>query len=114
MVMEEFEKFWEVERERGFEELCKEENLKSDEVEKVISNYMYDERKPLKEDVVKTLKVKPKLLERRKVIPRVTDKILGYVSKFMDVAVVNNAEYEDVMMVAEPKEGYGRGFSDIP
>jgi type I restriction enzyme R subunit len=68
---------------------------------------MYDERKPLKEDVVKTLKVKPKLLERRKVIPRVTDKILGYVSKFMDVAVVNNAEYEDVMMVAEPKERYG-------
>jgi type I restriction enzyme R subunit len=107
MVMEEFEKFWEVERERGFEELCKEENLKSDEVEKVISNYMYDERKPLKEDVVKTLKVKPKLLERRKVIPRVTDKILGYVSKFMDIAVVNNSEYEDVMMVAEPKERYG-------
>ena len=26
---------------------------------------MYDERKSLKEDVVKTLKVKPKLLERR-------------------------------------------------
>jgi hypothetical protein len=39
--MEEFEKFWEVERERGFEELCKEENLKSDEVEKVISTYWH-------------------------------------------------------------------------
>jgi type I restriction enzyme R subunit len=56
-------------------------------------------------------KVKPKLLERRKVIPRVTDKILGYVSKFMDVAVVNNSEYEDVMMVAELKRCMGsRGF----
>jgi type I restriction enzyme R subunit len=106
-IAEEFEKFWEVEREKGFALLCREENLKTDEVERVISNYIYDERVPLKKEIEKTLLVKPKLLERRKVIPRVTDKILDYVGKFMDVAVVNNAGYEDVMMVAEPKEGYG-------
>ena len=107
LVAEEFEKFWEVEREKGFEELCSEENLKRDEVEKVISNYIYDERSPLKKDIENTLQVRPKLLERRKVIPRVRDKILDYVGKFMDVAVVNNSEYEEQIMVAEPKEGYG-------
>jgi type I restriction enzyme R subunit len=106
MVMEEFEKFWEVERAKGFAVLCAEENLKEDEVERVIGNYMYDERQPLKEDIAKTLNVKPKLLERRKVIPRVTSKILGYVEKFMDVGVVNNID-DEVLMVAEPKEGYG-------
>lgn len=107
LVAEEFEKFWEVEREKGFDELCHEENLKRDEVEKVISNYIYDERSPLKKDIENTLQVRPKLLERRKVIPRVRDKILDYVGKFMDVAVVNNAEYEDErLMVAEPKEVY--------
>jgi len=108
LVAEEFEKFWEVEREKGFEELCSEENLKRDEVEKVISNYIYDERSPLKKDIENTLQVRPKLLERRKVIPRVRDKILDYVGKFMDVAVVNNSEYEEQIMVAEPKEKYGK------
>ncbi len=106
LVAEEFEKFWEVEREKGFEELCREENLKKDEVEKVIGNYIYDERSPLKKDIENTLQVRPKLLERRKVIPRVTHKILDYVGKFMDVAVVNSSDYEEQMMVAEPKEKY--------
>ncbi len=36
----------------------------------------------------------------------VTDKILDYVGKFMDVAVVNSSDYEEQMMVAEPKEKY--------
>jgi len=94
-VAEEFEKFWEVEREKGFTELCREENLKTQEVEKVISNYIYDERSPLKKDIENTLQVRPKLLERGKVIPRVRDKILDYVDKFMDVAVLNSSEYED-------------------
>lgn len=107
-VAEEFEKFWEVERKKGFAVLCSEENLKVDEVEKVIGNYIYDERVPLKKDIENTLKVKPKLLERRKVTSRVSDKILDYVGKFMDVAVMNNAEYEEELMVSEPKEGYGK------
>ena len=105
MVMEEFEKFWEVERQKGFDELCSVEKLKPDEVERVIGNYIYDERLPLKEEIAKTLRVKPKLLERRKIIPRVTDKILRYVEKFLDIGVVNNYE-DEALMVAEPKEGY--------
>ena len=108
MVMEEFEKFWEVERAKGFAVLCADENLKAGEVERVIGNYMYDERMPLGKEIEETLMVKPKLLERKKITKRVTGKILDYVGKFMDVAVVNNAEYEDEgLMVAEPKEGYG-------
>ena len=108
-VVEEFEKFWDLEREKGFAVLCAEENLKIDEVQKVINNYLYDERVPLKKDIVNLLEVKPKLLERQKVVPRVTSKILDYVAKFMDgVGVVNNVEYEDeILMVAEPKANYG-------
>jgi len=105
-LMEAFELFWDEERERGFEELCESENLKSDEVEKVISTYIYDEKKPLKEQIVKTLNVKPKLLERKKVTSRVGNKIMGYVATFMDGIGVVNSEYEEPLMVAEPKKGY--------
>jgi type I restriction enzyme R subunit len=105
-LMEAFELFWDEERERGFEELCESENLKSDEVEKVISTYIYDEKKPLKEQIVKTLNVKPKMLERKKITSRVSNKIMGYVATFMDGIGAINSEYEENLMVAEPKEGY--------
>ena len=54
------------------------------EVKKVIDTYVYDERKPLANDVAKALKDKPKFLERKKIIPRVLDKIIGFVDKFYE------------------------------
>ncbi|CAA6821907.1 MAG: Type I restriction-modification system, restriction subunit R (EC [uncultured Sulfurovum sp.] len=106
-IADEFENFWEEEREKGFKTLCSEEKLKCDEVQKVVDSYLYDERKPLSATIVQTLESKPKLLERRKVIPHVTTKILDYVEKFMDgVGVANRDDYNEVLMVAEPKEKY--------
>jgi len=84
-IENEFEKFWEAEKESAYDELCKEENLKCDEVRKVVDTYVYEERKPLKDDVAKTLKVKPKLLERKTIVPRVLDKIVEFVDKFYDL-----------------------------
>lgn len=106
-IAEAFEVFWEEEREKGFKTLCSEEKLKCDEVQKVVDTYLYDERKPLSTTIVQTLERKPKLLERRKVVPRVTGKILDYIEKFMDgVAVVNREDYDEVLMVAEPTMVY--------
>ena len=54
------------------------------EVKKVIDTYVYDERKPLANDVAKSLKTKNTYLERKKIIPRVLDKIIGFVDKFYE------------------------------
>ncbi len=83
-IEEEFEKFWDVEKEKAFDGLCKEENLHDDEVKKVVDTFVYDQRKPLANDVAKTLKDKPKFLERKKIVPRVLDKIVSFVDKFYD------------------------------
>jgi len=83
-VEAEFEKFWNKERVKAFDSLCEEENLNKDEMKNVIDTYLYDERKPLNDDIVKTLQVKPKLLERRKIVPRVLDKIISFVEKFYE------------------------------
>lgn len=77
-----FELFWDEEKLKAFDALCEEENLIVDELKKVIETYIYDERIPLKEDVAKTLKVKPKLLERKTILPRVLDKIVLFVERF--------------------------------
>ncbi len=84
-IENEFEKFWEVEKERAYDALCQEENLICEEVRKVVDTYIYEERIPLKDDIAKTLKIKPKLLERGVVIPRVLDKIVKFVDKFYDI-----------------------------
>lgn len=83
-IEQEFEKFWDEEKEKAFNELCEEENLQSDKVKQVIDTYIYDERKPLANDIALTLKVKPKLLERKKIVPRVLEKIVDFVDKFFE------------------------------
>lgn len=81
-IEEEFEKFWDDERVKEFDEICEEENLIKDEVKNLIDTYLYDERVPLSDDIVKTLQVKPKLLERKKIATRVLDRLMAFVEKF--------------------------------
>lgn len=83
-IEEEFEKFWDIEREKAFNELCEEENLYNDKVKNIIDTYLYDERVPLANDVSKTLKENHTYLKRKKIIPRVLEKILGFVDKFFE------------------------------
>lgn len=80
-----FEKFWDEEKIKAFDELCEEENLNKEEVKKVVDTYLYDERAPLSDDIANTLNVKPKLLERKKVVPRVLDKIMTFVDRFYNL-----------------------------
>ena len=84
-IENEFEKFWKEEKESAYDKLCLEENLDCEKVKQVVDTYVYEERKPLKDDVAKTLKVKPKLLERKKIVPRVLEKIVKFVDTFYDL-----------------------------
>ncbi len=81
-VEEEFDKFVAVEREKSFRELVENEDLLEIELGQLIEGYLYDGRRPLKHDVTKTMKHKPKLLERKTVVPRVLDQITGFVEKY--------------------------------
>lgn len=84
-IENEFEKFWEHEKELAYDELCSEENLDCTEVRKVVDTYVYEERKPLKDDIFKTLNFKPKYMQRKQIIPRVLDKVVAFVDKFYDL-----------------------------
>ncbi len=81
-IEDEFNDFLNIEKTVAFKKLCEEENLNCQEVQKMIDTYLYDEGKPLKSDIVKTLNFKPKLLERKKIVPRVLEKIVKFIDKF--------------------------------
>ena len=80
----EYDKFVEIEKEKAFNELAENEKLHKEVLRDVIDTYLYDGRKPLSDDIAKTLKVKPKLFERKKVIPKILDEIVSFVEKFYD------------------------------
>ena len=113
-IEDEFDKFWEEQKDQAYKELCNEENLDCKEVRKVVDKYIYEQRVPLKDEIVNTLKVKPKLLERQKIIPRVLNKIITFVEKFYDdmgtqsnVALNNEYSFiENELLVAQPKPEY--------
>ncbi len=84
-IDDEFERFWEEQKVGEFGTMCKDEDLVESEVKAVVETYLYDQRKPLADDIAKTLQSKPKLLERKKIIPRVLDKIMEHIEKFYEL-----------------------------
>ncbi|WP_317170496.1 type I restriction endonuclease subunit R, EcoR124 family [Flammeovirga aprica] len=82
-IPEEFEKFWQTEKQVAFNKLVADEQLKAEIAEKVIGNYLFTNRKPLQNEVIETFETKPKLLQRKKLAQRVTDKMVGFVETFI-------------------------------
>lgn len=83
-VKAEFEEYWEAERQKEFEAIWKEEKLNPEGLQGILSDYLFSDRKPLRDDVIKILEVKPKLMERKSIGERIIDKIVGYVDTFFN------------------------------
>jgi type I restriction enzyme R subunit len=84
-IPDEFERFWNEEQLAAFKKLCTEENLSDEKVEKVISDYLYSEREPLRDEVLGLINGdKPTVLERKKTGDRILAKIKGFVDTFIN------------------------------
>jgi type I restriction enzyme R subunit len=83
-VENEFESFWEDEQVKEFEQICREEGLMNDKLQSVIDTYLYTGRKPRRDDLASTLKIKPKILERDSIIKRVKSKIDKFINTFIE------------------------------
>jgi len=83
-IPEEFEKFWVVEQDKALDELVKSENLSEEKTEKLIENYLFTEREPLRKEVL-ALRVegRPSVLKSKEIGDRILHKILGFVDTFV-------------------------------
>jgi type I restriction enzyme R subunit len=79
----EFESFLEKQKQKALEDFCKDEKLKMEKLQEIIGNYLFTERTPLPDEIVEMLVVKPKILERKTIVERVTDKILDFVETYI-------------------------------
>ncbi|HAD96932.1 MAG TPA: deoxyribonuclease HsdR [Cryomorphaceae bacterium] len=82
-IPEAFESFWEVERLKAFEDMSAQEKLDKSKLEQVIGDYLFTEKKPLRDDVVSMMRQRPALKERATTAERITGKIMDYVETFI-------------------------------
>ena len=82
-VNEAFVKFVNDEQRVAFKDLCESEGLDVAKFEQTVAKYLYDGINPLNDDIANALLEKPKLLERRKLIPRILDKMMEYVNTYI-------------------------------
>jgi type I restriction enzyme R subunit len=79
-----FDKFWNQEQQTEFLKIVTEENLSADKTEKLIEDYLFAEREPLRDEVLELIEgEKPSLLQRKKL----GDKILLRIKDFVDTFI---------------------------
>ena len=83
-VMDEFDIFWSTKQKEAFARLCEEENIPADKLTEIIGDYLFTERKPLPDTIISLLSTKPKLLERKPLVERITSKIINFVEVFIN------------------------------
>lgn len=77
-----FNSYWEAERESAMEAICVEEGIERRQLDDLMRLYEFTGQVPEREDVVGALTVKPRILERRRIIDRIIDRMTTIVRTF--------------------------------
>ena len=83
-IPDEFYSFWDAEKINAIRSLSEDEDLDIEKLEKVIGDYLFTEKLPLRDDIINTMKYRPSLKDRKPVAQRVTEKILSFVETFIN------------------------------
>ncbi len=79
-----FEKYWTEEKRKAIQALSEAEGLDVDGLQKVIGDYLFTEKTPLRDDIIAIMHTPPKLKNRRTVTERIIDQIKAFVETFID------------------------------
>jgi type I restriction enzyme R subunit len=80
-----FEQFWNEEQQKEFAKIVQEENLSAEKTEKLIEDYLFAEREPLRDEVLELIEgEKPSLLQRKKLGDRILKRIVDFVETFIN------------------------------
>ncbi len=110
-IPDEFDGFWNGEKKKAFESMCEEEGLQPDKLDKIINNYLFSGRKPLRDKIIGSLKSKPSVLKRKSIGERVLQKMLSFVETYITDVPASNAKIYQLSslpldMAADETEGY--------
>lgn len=83
-ITDEFDEFWDEQKQKAFNKMCKELNLDPKKTQKIIGDYMFTENKPLGDDIVDAIQTKPTILQRIPVIEKARKAIMSFIEIFIE------------------------------
>jgi len=84
-VPQEFEKYWNEEQQKAFQQIVTEENLSHEKTEKLIESYLFSEREPMRDEILELIEGdKPTILNRKKFGDRILSKIMAFVDTYIN------------------------------
>jgi len=82
-IPDHFDSYWDTEKRSAFAQMCKQEGVVPSKLDKIIRDYLFSGKEPLKDDIIKSLEAKPGILERKTIGERVLGKIIGFVDTYV-------------------------------
>ena len=74
-----------VEQEKAFKQFVDDENLVPEKTEKLIENYLYAEREPLRDDLLDLIDGdQPSVLQRKSIGDRLLNRVVDFVETFVN------------------------------
>ena len=83
-VISAFETYWSNHKQAAFKKLCEDESIVPDKFVKVLQTYEFQNRLPRDGEIVEALSFKPKILDRKSILERVSDKIQDFINTFVE------------------------------
>lgn len=83
LIPDEFEVFWDEERKTALNQICIDEKLDKGGFEKVIGEYLFTEKTPMRETLISIMNERPALNQRAAASERITNRILNFVETFI-------------------------------
>lgn len=81
-INETFESFWNEEKSKAMAEVCAAERIDPVAFGSMIEQYHFTGKRPLQGAIVDAMTEKPKILERKGIVERITKKLLGLIATF--------------------------------
>lgn len=83
-VVNAFEGYWSERKQTAFEQLCADEQIKPEQLQKLLQNYEFASRLPRQQEIKDALSYQPRVLERKSILGRVAEKIQDFISTFIE------------------------------
>lgn len=83
-VLDRFSDFVLEQRKAAMKRLTEEENLDAKKFDQILSQYLYTQKLPIKEEVLGALNVRPRLLQQPIKAEEITNKLVEYVNVYVD------------------------------
>jgi type I restriction enzyme R subunit len=83
-VIAAFESYWSAHRTTAFEQLCADEKIQPEQLQKLLQDYEYYNRMPRPQEIKEALRYQPRVLERKTILGRVAEKIQAFIDTFIE------------------------------